>query len=60
VEEIYDVETLAKKLRVGKSAIRGYIKSNRLCSIFIGRKYFVLESDLNAFMKNHRIIVDKE
>jgi len=55
MEEIYDVESLVAKLKVGKASIRNFIKSGQLRASFVGRKYIVLESDLIAFIKNQRI-----
>ena len=59
MEEIYDVESVAKLLKVGKAAVRNYIKRGWLRSAFIGRKYIILESDLVTFIKNNRLTKSK-
>lgn len=51
MEKIYTIQEVAELLRVNQMTIRRWIKSGKIKSIKIGRKYLFNESELKRLLK---------
>jgi excisionase family DNA binding protein len=47
---VFDLKALSKKLNIGIPTLRKYIKSGELKAKKVGKKYFVTEFNLMAFL----------
>jgi excisionase family DNA binding protein len=47
---VYDLKGLSKKLKISVRTLREYVKSGKLKAKKVGKKYFVTEFNLMAFL----------
>lgn len=48
---LYEVAELEQELHLTKRTLLGYIRAGRLAARKVGRKWYVAEQDLNAFLR---------
>lgn len=51
----YTVKETQKILKVGEKSIRNYIRDKKLTAAKIGKKWVIMEKDLESFLQENKI-----
>ena len=54
---LFTIKEVAKMFRMNALTIYEYVRMGKLPAVKIGRSYRILESDLNTFIKEHKLYV---